>query len=315
MIRACALAVLACVAAAPLGAQTPTLAKTDSLIAAGHYDEARQTLQHWKRTYPAGTPMSDSTRARSIMLEARLTPEIAQAQELLLAIALTHPTTRHAPEALLRLGQSFAAAGDHRRARNYLDRLVSDYPRSELRPYAVVWLARSQVALGSATQACTLVRNALRQPSLSTEESQLLKIEEPAACNAQQRSVAAAAESSSTPRSTATRESGSSSQPARTTAGAAQNTRTASSSSTTPARFALQAGAFRDVQGARDLVQRLQRANYRSRIVTVPGTNLYRVRVGSWTTRDAAVRELAELRAKRFTAIIVDDAARERAVR
>jgi len=298
MKRALAFTLAACALVTPAGAQTPTLSRTDSLLDAGHYDEARQVLEQWKRRYPAGTPMSDSTRARSIMLEARLTPDVAKAQELYLAIALTHPATRYAPEALLRLGQSYAAAGNHQRAISYLERLIADYPRSDFRPYAAVWLARSRVALGSTTQACSTINNALKQPGLSSEQSQLLKLEEPAACRTPARAGPAAA--------------GTSASEKRATGGNTSNESSARSSPAAAVRFGVQAGAFRDISGARELVQRLQRAGFKPRIVTVPGSPLHRVRIGSFTTRASAARELTRIKDKGFAGMIVDDVARER---
>jgi len=308
MIRALACVIAAGALAAPVGAQTPTLSRTDSLLAAGHYDEARQVLEQWKRRYPSGTPMTDSTRARSIMLEARLSPDIDKAQELYVSIALTHPRSRYAPEALLRLGQSHAAAGNHRRARSYLERLVDDYPRSELRPAGMLWLARSQLALGSATQACSTINSALKLAGLSSQESQLLKLEEPAACSTQRR--ADTPEPQSIQRTADTRTTDRT--PPRSSGNAPTNNNAAANAAT---RFGVQTGAFRDLDGARELVARLQRAGFKPRIVTVPGSPLHRVRVGSFTTREAAVRELSRIKAKGFSAMIVGDVVRERATR
>ena len=306
MIRALALVTVACAFAAPATAQTPTLSRTDSLLAAGQYDEARQVLEQWKRRYPTGSSMSDSTRARATMLEARLTPDIAKAQEIYIALSLTHPASRYAPEALLRLGQSFAATGNHRRARTYLERLVDDYPRSEFRPYGMLWLARSQIALGAPTQACATITSALRQQGLSTEESQLLKLEEPAACNTQRRA-------SSDPQPVQpTSNSRRTTPPA--TPPASKNARS-NSTPTSATRYGVQAGAFREIKVARELVAKLERSGFKSRIVTVPDSPLHRVRVGSFTTRPAAARELARMKAKGFAVMLVSDVARERAAR
>lgn len=133
--------------------QRVSLDRVESLIKAGQVDEAKSIFEQWKKSNH-----SQTNTARPTMLAARLATRAVDAEDAYLAVALTHSTSVYAPEALLRLAQARAAAGDDKQAREYLQRLLSDYPRSEFRAIANEWLTR--VAAASATQA-----SAHRRPS------------------------------------------------------------------------------------------------------------------------------------------------------
>jgi cell division septation protein DedD len=78
--------------------------------------------------------------------------------------------------------------------------------------------------------------------------------------------------------------------------------------------YAVQLGAFADSVRARTLAQRALDAGFEPRLVTTPGTELVRVRVGRFTGAGEATALYDRLRAGGFEAMVVADADRERAV-
>jgi cell division septation protein DedD len=78
--------------------------------------------------------------------------------------------------------------------------------------------------------------------------------------------------------------------------------------------YALQCGAFRLQSGASSLAALLRKAGYDARIVSTGG-QLRLVRVGHYASTREAVDVARRVRAQGFTAVVVDDVVRERAVR
>ncbi|MDT8341727.1 MAG: SPOR domain-containing protein [Longimicrobiales bacterium] len=78
------------------------------------------------------------------------------------------------------------------------------------------------------------------------------------------------------------------------------------------AEFAAQAGAFTALEGARALAERLRAAGYPARVVTVQGSDFYRVRVGRFATPEEARALVARMRAAGFEAGVGSGVGRER---
>lgn len=78
--------------------------------------------------------------------------------------------------------------------------------------------------------------------------------------------------------------------------------------------FSVQAGAFRNIDGARSLADDLRAIGHRPRLVRLPGNNLIRVRLGRFSERDEASRLQGELAGAGFEATIVSDAQSEEEV-
>ena len=147
--------------AVPGAAQDADLDRVDSLIANGEYAAARSAIEQWWRAVEGGRSVSTEARARAHLLRARLAPDFRSAERDYLAVALGHPTTPYAPQALLALGQGYLASGDIGRAVSYLKRLVDDYPRTNLRPVGLLWAARARRLDGDITGACAAARAGL----------------------------------------------------------------------------------------------------------------------------------------------------------
>lgn len=79
--------------------------------------------------------------------------------------------------------------------------------------------------------------------------------------------------------------------------------------------FAVQLGAFRELENARALADKLQGAGFEPRIVRLPGDDLARVRAGRFQVRDGADELRRTLQAAGFEATIVTDARVEERVR
>lgn len=75
--------------------------------------------------------------------------------------------------------------------------------------------------------------------------------------------------------------------------------------------YALQVGAFRESRTAVTVARQLTQRGFESRIVTVPGSTLARVRIGRFATTRAADDLMRRLRAAGYEAIVVDDARTE----
>jgi len=280
------ISVLLC--ARPAAAQQRELAAIDSLIAADDFAAARTRIAAWWQEHAAQAQNDPALRARALFLRARLQTDPSLARDDYLAIALGTPTAPEAPAALLYLAQGLTATGDHERAAGYLERLLRDYPNSQLRETARLWLVRVLRDAGRPSAACAVARQ--RGDLAGTPElDSLFRAEEAPAC------ASAARGEPDKPRPTPTREA-----PATTAATVATS------------KYALQLGAFRSEAGAKSLADRLRQAGYQPRIVYIPGSTLRRVRVGSFDSPKAAEPTLRKLRSAGFDVVLVDDADRER---
>jgi len=320
--------------AMPASAQAQrALDRADSLLNAGRYPEARAAVQEWNRANPPGTSAEPAHRARAIYLTARLTDNAAQAQEMYVMIALSYPTAREAPDALLRLGQGLLASNEPRRAMAYLERLVSDYPTAASRPVAHVWLARAQIASGAPSAACVTAGSALKAGGLPDDVAALLEAEEKIACASvggpppvtRERADTAPPpvrrQPPPTPRidtippqdAPPRRDTASTRTPPRDTVSRAPAPQPVTrSSSDATGRYALQTGAFRNTQSATNIANALRRAGYDARVAYLEGRDLAHVRIGRFGTRAEAAALIARLKEAGYTAIIVDDVTRER---
>jgi cell division septation protein DedD len=295
---------------AALGAQTPTLERVDSLVAAADYETARTTIEAWA----AGRSgrMTGAQQARGLMLRGQLARSPAEAEPHYLALVLGYPIAPEAPRALLRLGQGLLMTGEPARAVGYLQRFVADYPGHPERTVGLLWLARARTAARESAAGCAAARQGLadtRDPDLVA----MLRVEEDAACARAAGGQSAQAQPAAPPpaapppaaRPPAARP------PATTPAPAARPATTPAAATT--GRFSAQVGAFRQQQSVDDVVARLRRAGYEPRVAMVPGSSLIRVRVGRFANQGDAARQVARLKGNGFDAVVVNDANQERA--
>lgn len=281
---ACAISATAALAQAP----DPQLARIDTLLGASRFTEARAALQRWSASAAAKQAGNDDA-AHALLLRARLLSAADSALPLYLELALNYPSSRHAADALLRLGQGYTALGQHERAQGYLERLVRDYPAFDDRATALLWLGRARLARRRTTEACNTFRQALAVPGLRDDLRGMIE-EEQARCTADA---------------------------AATRPPTAQNAARAESAAARPAAsgaYTIQVGAFRDAAGARSLAARLRARDIDARIVRIGDGSLVHVRAGRFAKSADAAELLRRVRTIVPDAVIASDAARERII-
>jgi cell division septation protein DedD len=263
-------------------------------------------LQRWQGEHPPdATDVTPAARARSLLLQARLSTDAKVAEEAYLAVALGYPTAEVAPEALLRLGQGLVAGAtvesaggsSARRAVSYLQRLVTEHPGTPERTEGLLWLSRAYLLSARAAQACATIEDALRAGVGEAAMAVRFRAERDAACatdSARAESVAPAASRGAT-----------------TPAGGRGNAAPPGARMT--GRYAVQSAAVRDPGGARDLARRLEAAGFPARIVVIGDGTLLRVRAGVYERQEDAQAAARRMRSAGFEAIVVDDAREERA--
>ena len=103
------------------------------------------------------------------------------------------------------------------------------------------------------------------------------------------------------------------------TAGAVASTPSVATPQAAPAsesgRYTLQVGAFSDLARARAVETALRGRGVGARVVRIPGSELFRVRIGYFTSREAALREVQDLERRgvlNMDAMVRDDADQER---
>lgn len=124
--------------------QKPTLDQAEAQLKAGQLQQARGTLERWKKEHAALSAASDDA-IRATYLGARLATKGSDAEDLYLSIAISAPAANpYVPESLLRVGQAELQSGRAGNAIPYFKRLISNYPKSEFAPTASEWLERAQ---------------------------------------------------------------------------------------------------------------------------------------------------------------------------
>jgi cell division septation protein DedD len=271
-------------------AQRGLLDHAETRVTGGQFAEARDLLIRWRRENPTAARTGQEQQARYHLLVARVTTSADTAEYNYLTVAVDFPTARAAPEALLRLAQARAIRGDTAQATAYLERLLTDYPDSEIRPMAAVWLARLK-AKGQDAAVCSVIRSV--NEGTNPETVQYFRSEQQRVCG----SIATAPRTNPAPAPRAAAENRAPDKPA-----AAQPT-------AVTGRVTIQVGAFRELSGARGVQRQLENAGFADvRLVRVPGNQLIRVRIGKYENRAAAAATLARLANANFSAVLVTDA-------
>ncbi len=273
------LAVVTATALAPRGlqGQSTLLEQTDSLAAAGEADQARAALSEWWSARADSASRSDLQRG--LWLRGLLTVDPRQAELDYQRLVVEYPGGPFTDAALLRLAQAERAEGRPERALAHLRTLVRDYPASPRRLRAQELLPDVEKEAAAAAAGDTAAATPAAPVQAAPPE-----VASPAAPGAPSRG-----EKGAPPKP-----------PERPSAAAG--------------RYAVQLGAFSTPDRARTLLQRATDAGLDPRLVRIPGSGLVRVRVGRFTSQDAADGRVAEIRAQGFDALLVSDADQEEVV-
>ncbi|MGD2134631.1 MAG: SPOR domain-containing protein [Gemmatimonadales bacterium] len=181
-------------------------------------------------------------------------------------VSIEHGRSGWADRALLRLAQTAFASRDAASALRSAERILTDYPLSELRAEAAYWAAQAQFELGQLAEGCRLLEQATREAGSDVELANRVRFH-------QQRCAAVAPERDSTAADSAAVE-----QPA-----------------TGPVVYTVQVAAVRNAAAADELMQSLHAAGYASHVVR-DTDGLFKVRVGRYAARRDAERLASDLR-------------------
>jgi tetratricopeptide (TPR) repeat protein len=159
MIRLGTLFVLAAVLTRPLAAQQfadSTLAQAVRLVTEGQGDSARALV----RARLAATNRSDSLYPEVLFAAGLVAEQLDSALTAFRRVGIEYSDSRWADDALLRIAQLMFASRDLPAAQRSVDRLLADYPLSDVRAPAAYWAGRIRMEQGLIADACPLLRQA-----------------------------------------------------------------------------------------------------------------------------------------------------------
>lgn len=281
------------VALADTGAQTtdPAFARAQALVSEGQGAQGRALVDSMYRVSAPASP----ERAEALFWRATLAPTAADAERDYRAIIVDHATSARVEDALLRLAQLELARGDRDGALRHLQRLATEFPGSRQGARTKYWTARVLFETGDLAAACAANGEALtRVAATDIELKNQIEYQ-------QQRCRGAATVATTTapaPAVTPPRQQPVAPPltPRDATPSIPLDTRVEPAPAARARSYSVQVAATNTRASAQAIVNRMQGRGYRARIdgTTAP----FRVRVGTYATRDAATRALNEMKAK-----------------
>lgn len=254
--------ILVSLAPAAWAQQDPALAAAVRLAAEGRSDSARALVRAKLSTVTPPDPLyAEATYTAGVVSD-----NTDSALGYFRRVTIEHSGSDWADDALLRMAQIMFAQGQLRSAIRSADRILNDYPFSEVHASAAYWGGRSRVELGEMEEGCRLLRAA--EAAARTNDS-LANVE--LANRAKyflQRCVADTAIPDEPERRRAANR----------------------------AIYSVQLAAFSSAASADEFMQRISREGYEPRVVREDG--LLKVRVGRFSSRAPANQLVAELRRK-----------------
>jgi hypothetical protein len=252
-------------AAAPLTAQEDsTLSVAARLATEGQGDSARALVQARLREI---TP-ADSLYPQMLYAAGVVAADADSATLYFRRVSIEYSRSAWADRALLRLAQLSFASGDYASARRLADRILMDYPLSDVLPHASFWAGRSLIELGSPAEGCQLLVSA------EAGAAEDVELANRARYHLQRCSGALAAGDTGTDTT------------------AAQPTATRGRTV-----YAVQLAAVQSAAAADELMRTLYAEGYEPHVVRSPD-GLLKVRVGRYADRGNAQRLVGELQRK-----------------
>jgi hypothetical protein len=247
------------------------LARIERLIVAGDRSSARVLTDSLIGALPPESPRL----ADALYWRAQSATSAADAERDYLRIAIEHPFTARAPDALLSLGQLELSRGDRNAARRRFDRVLRDYPTGRHIARASLWSGRLALEERDYAGACATL-NAGR-PLVGADEIELQNQYDYFISQCMQ---APAVDTTvvTTPDTTATPAPGT--------------------------QFSVQVAAYSVKRDATAMEARLRARGFDVRVVGARAP--FRVRIGRYPTRAAAMAALARMRESRVDGIVVE---------
>lgn len=241
------------------GQQDSLLLEAIRLVSEGQGDSARALVQLRLDAVGPG----DSLYPEALYAAGMVSSQADTAIRYFRRVSIEYPLSDWADRALLRLAQFAFASGDYGETNRLTQRILLDYPDSEILNDAVFWSARARLATDDVPDACRLFRRVQQADSVEVELLNRAKF------YLQRCAVEAAADS---------------------TTEAPAPTEQAEE----PSGFTVQVAAVSSVVAADEVMRRLQANGYESRVVR-DDDGLLKIRVGRFNTRTAADRLAREI--------------------
>jgi tetratricopeptide (TPR) repeat protein len=280
--------VASCAAVSIAGAQTSSadavFARAKQLVVSGNGAAGRVLVDS---VLAASTPDSP-VYADALYWRAALAASPDDAERDYRRIIVEYPLSPKAGESMYQLAELEAARGDRAGAVDHLQHFVLENPKAEQRPRAYMQLVRLLFEQNDYPHGCSALHDALAAiPKSDVERRNQLDYYSPR-CAAND-----VGPGGRVPISQPTL-----SPPPKDTARRADSARTVS------AKYTLQVAAYTSRTEADALAKRLKARKLDARVVK--GGKLYRVRIGRFPTRVAAVAEQKTLKGKRISTMVAE---------
>ena len=247
-----------------------TLLRIERLVVAGDRSSARVLADSLITTLAPESPRF----ADALYWRAQTSRSAVDAERDYLRIAVEHPFTPRAPDALMALAQLEYARGNRGAARRRFDLLIRDYPSGRHVARASLWSGRLAIEDGDHTTGCATLSAAT--PHISRDDVELRNQFDYFLAQCQR--VQPAIDSSSA--------------------------QTVQASPATATRYSVQLAAYSTSEDATALAARVKARGYDVRVVGESAP--YRVRVGRYPTRADALATLNRLRGQGLPGIVVE---------
>jgi tetratricopeptide (TPR) repeat protein len=235
-----------------------TLALAIRLVSQGQGDSARAVV----RAKLAGLARTDSLYPEALFAAGMVADSLESALAAFRRVNLDYSESRWADDALLRIAQLSFAAGDLATAERSADRILTDYPLSDVRGQAAYWAGRVRIREGKGGEACSFLQQAVNEAGADIELAN------------RARYYLQACRAPAPPPDTTVK-------PAPTPATV----------------YAVQVAAVATATAADEIMQSLNAAGYQPRVVR-DADGLFKVRVGRFGTRTEAQQLQAEVKRK-----------------
>ncbi len=263
--------------AAPVAAQEDSLLSAAVQLATEGYGDSARTLV---RQRLAALSPSNPLYPQALFAAGVVASDVNEALTYFRRVSIEYSRSDWADRAYLRLAQLAFAAGDAQGTLRSSQRILTDYPLSEVRAEALFWAGRAYLEVGSAEEGCRLLSEAEREASIvpdtpDTTVTADIELAHRAAYHLQRCTAVVAATDSAAANRAAAQE--------RPAAG--------------PTVYSVQVAAVGSAAAADQVMRSLNTAGYDPHVVR-DTDGLFKVRVGRYAARQEAQQLAQDIRQK-----------------
>jgi TolA-binding protein len=297
-------AVVAAPAALHAQADSPSsevYTRAQDLVGNGEGAAGRALVDSMLAAARAGTP----AYAEALFWRAALAQTAAEAERDYLRVSVEYPASPFAEDALLRLGMLELSRGNRRQAMQRFESLVLRYPTGRQRPRAQYWIGRTYFDDNRIAEGCTAL-SAARSATPGEAVELITQIDYYAQrCRGVQPAAASDVVGVGAPASTDVSPTPAPAPAPSTPAPVASAPTTPAPSASAPAvTYSVQVAAFPVRANAERYAARLRERGFDAR---VDGTSEpFRVRIGRYGTREAAMQRLQDLRRQSLDGFVAE---------